>query len=446
VELATRFNGEIINGDAMQMYDGLPIITNKIAREEQHGIPHHLLGFIALDEEPWRVGLFKKRASQIIREIRSRGRLPILVGGTHYYTQSLLIEESLVSEQANEDEQNLTELANKEMAENFPILSEPTESILDRLREIDPVMASRWHPNDRRKIQRSLEIFLQTGKKASDVYSEQKERKNLAKNPTDSTEGAGASDSDVERISPLIFWVHADPETLKSRLDHRVDKMMQAGLLAEVKSMDDFLVRHRNLRQEVDSSRGIWISIGWKEFEPYLSALKSGTESEKRLSDLLALSLEKTKAATRQYASRQTRWIRLKLINGLSNQNLLDRLYLLDGTDLSNWPKAVSDPALEVTADFLAGHELRAPSSISETARELLAPQRPYDLSDRRDLWVRHECEICHTVCTTEEQWQDHIKGRAHRRGLKKKRKNAASSVSPNQGNEGASAREELPG
>jgi len=63
VDLATRFNGEIINGDAMQMYGGLPIITNKITVEEQQGIPHHLLGFIALDEEPWRVGMFRgKRA------------------------------------------------------------------------------------------------------------------------------------------------------------------------------------------------------------------------------------------------------------------------------------------------------------------------------------------------------------------------------------------------
>jgi tRNA dimethylallyltransferase len=428
VELATRFNGEIINGDAMQMYDGLPIITNKITAEEQNRIPHHLLGFIALDEESWRVGLFKRRASQVIREIRSRGRLPILVGGTNYYTQSLLIEESLVTEQHDEGGQDPEELSSKKILEKFPILDAPTEAILERLKEVDPVMAGRWHPKDRRKIQRSLEIFLLTGKRASDIYMEQKQRKNLAADPL---EGEDISDSPEQDTSPLVFWLHAEAETLKTRLNTRVDKMLQAGLLNEVKSMDSYLHQHTNLGQEIDSSSGIWVSIGWKEFKPYLAALRAGTESQEKLDELLVLSLEKVKSATRQYANRQVRWIRLKLLTNLSNQNLADRFYLLDGTDLSHWSEAVLDPALDVTADFLVGSEPRAPSSLSDVAKELLTPRRSYDFADRRDLWVRRECEICHTVCTTEEQWQTHIQGRTHRRGLKKQRKSARRGRSP---------------
>lgn len=420
MELATRFNGEIINGDAMQMYAGLPIITNKITTEEQNQIPHHLLGFIELDEEPWRVGLFKRRASQVIQEIRSRGRLPILVGGTHYYTQSLLIEESLIAETVNEEDPELLELTFKELLQTFPILDEPTEVVLERLRQVDPVMADRWHPKDRRRIQRSLEIFLQTGKKASDLYMEQKQRKQF---PAHLPEGDGISSSTGQDNSPLIFWVHAEAETLKSRLDARIDKMIQAGLLNEVKSMGNFLHEHTNLGQDVDCSRGIWISIGWKEFEPYLSALRTGKESEERIDELLALSIQKTKSATRQYSKRQVRWIRLKLLSGLSDQNLLDRLYLLDGTDLSRWSEEVLDPALDITAGFLAGREPRSPTSLSGAANELLTPPRSIDGSDRGDSWVRHECEICHTVCVSEEQWQGHIKSRVHRRGLKKQRK-----------------------
>lgn len=414
----------------MQMYDGLPIITNKITAEEQNGIPHHLLGFIALDEEPWRVGLFKKRASQIIKEIRSRGRLPILVGGTHYYTQSLLIEESLVAKQADEEGQEELELSNQEISEKFPILDGPTEAMIEMLKEVDPVMADRWHPNDRRKIRRSLEIFLQTGKKASDVYMEQKERKSLGKTPVDSPEGQETLDS-VENISPLMFWVHAEAETLKTRLDARVDKMMESGLLAEVKSMDSFLQHHTELGQNVDASRGIWISIGWKEFEPYLSALKSGTESQEKLDQMLALSIEQTKTATRQYAKRQTRWIRLKLIPGLSNQNLLERLYLLDGTDTTQFSETVANPALDVAADFLSGREPPAPSSLSDAAKEFLTPQRSFDYADRRDLWVRHECELCHTVSITDEQWQSHLRGRPHRRRVKQEQKNARGGRDP---------------
>jgi tRNA dimethylallyltransferase len=445
VELASRFNGEIINGDAMQMYDGLPIITNKITLEEQNSIPHHLLGFVALDEEPWRVGLFQKRASQIIREIRSRGRLPILVGGTHYYTQSLLIQDSLVAKPAIEEEQESVELSNQEISKKFPILDGPTETMIERLKEVDPVMADRWHPNDRRKIRRSLEIFLRTGKRASDVYMEQRLRKDSPKGPGNSPEGYEITDPAAEKISPLIFWVHSEAETLKARLDARVDKMMEAGLLAEVKSMDSFLRHHTKLGKAVDSTRGIWISIGWKEFEQYLSALRADTESQEKLDQLLALSIEKTKTATRQYAKRQTRWIRLKLIPALSNQNLLDKLYVLDGTHVERWSEDVSDPAIDVTTNFLAGNKLRAPGSLCGVANVLLTPERSFDYADRRDLWVRHECEICQTVCTTEELWQRHLRGRPHRRRVKQ-RKNAVIGGYSTTDNDNAPSPEEAPG
>jgi tRNA dimethylallyltransferase len=95
VSLALKYNGEVINGDAMQLYSGLPIITNKITVEERKGVPHHLLGCIDFGEPTWVVGTFVKRALSIIEEIRSRGKLPILVGGTHYYTQSLLFRDRL---------------------------------------------------------------------------------------------------------------------------------------------------------------------------------------------------------------------------------------------------------------------------------------------------------------------------------------------------------------
>jgi tRNA dimethylallyltransferase len=446
VALATRFNGEIINGDAMQMYDGLPIITNKITVEEQNGIPHHLLGCIALDEEPWRVGLFKRKASQIIREIRSRGRVPILVGGTHYYTQSLLFDDSLVTAQAEGEEQVQTELSNQEISEKFPILDGPTEAMIERLKEVDPVMADRWHPNDRRKIRRSLEIFLLTGKRASDVYAEQKENKSLAKKAGDSQEEDTISQSASENISPLLFWVHAESETLKARLDARVDKMMEAGLLDEVKSMGNFLRHHAKLGQDVDRSRGIWVSIGWKEFERYLSALETDPESQGKLDELFALSIEQVKSATRQYAKRQTRWIRLKLIPALSNQNLLDKLYLLDGTDVTRWTEAVEDPAIDITASFLAGEELRAASELSDAAKQFLTPERSFEFADRRDLWVRHECELCHTISVTEEQWESHLKSRGHRRLVKKQLRNAGSGRSPLPNNESAPASEEVSG
>jgi tRNA dimethylallyltransferase len=385
----------------MQMYNGLPIITNKVTIEEQKGIPHHLLGFIALDEEPWRVGLFKERAGKIIQEIRSRRRLPILVGGTHYYTQSLLFEDQLL-EAGNVQ----TELPNEEILERFPILDSPTEIMLQRLKEVDPAMADQWHPNDRRKIRRSLEIFLLTGKRASEIYSKQKDhKKQSAGDPLEEF----YSVSQVE--STLFFWVYAEPETLKERLDLRVDKMMEAGMLDEIQSMGTFLQYKIEGGIDVDRTRGIWVSIGWKEFEQYLAALKTNTPQE-RLDGLLKLSLEQVQAATRQYANRQTRWIRIKFMNALAEHKSLERLFLMDGTDIKEWSSSVLDPAIKIVNIFLTGDQLPAPSDLSDTAKAVLAPKMP-------DEKVRQECDICSITTYTEGQWKAHLTSRSHRARIK---------------------------
>ncbi|TVY28668.1 tRNA dimethylallyltransferase [Lachnellula hyalina] len=419
VDLATRLNGEIINGDAMQMYDGLPIVTNRITHEEQKGVPHHLLGFVALDEEPWRVGIFKTKASQIIREIRSRGRLPILVGGTHYYTQSLLFADSLVSSQDGE-EQAQPDREGQDALEKFPILAGTTEAMVERLREVDPVMAKRWHQNDRRKIQRSLEIFLTTGKRASEIYAEQKQRKVLNKECT--LEDHGLPISPVASGSTLLFWVHSESQVLKQRLDSRIDKMLKAGLLDEVKSMNDFLDSQAEAGTNVDLTRGIWVSIGWKEFVPYLNALKSGTTSIEDLNKLYELSVEQMKAAHRQYAKRQVRWIRIKLASALSDEDALDKLYILDSSDVSQFDSAVSGSAIDATASFLKGDVLPPPPELSESNRQFLTP-----VGDSKDLDFRRECEICNVTAVIEEQWIRHLQSRRHRAQEKRQLRNAGS-------------------
>ena len=403
----------------MQMYEGLPIITNKITVKEQQGVPHHLLGFIPLDEEPWRVGLFKKKAGHIIQEIRSRGRLPIVVGGTHYYTQSLLFDDSLVTtEQSNAEEQAQSDLTNQEVADRYPILEGPTEAMIERLQEVDPVMAARWHPQDRRKIRRSLEIFLKTGKKASDIYAEQKKRKII---PKKDIERDPDSPPVADLSSTLLLWVHAESNILKHRLDARVDKMMNEGLLKEVISMNEYLKTQENAGLSVDRTRGIWQSIGWKEFEPYLKSLDSNMTSQRKLSVLCRSSVERVQIATRQYAKRQIRWIRSKLIYALSEEDFLDRLYLVDGTDLSQWSENVLDPATDITGRFLGGDELRPPRELSAAALEFLSLP---NAKNHKDIGFRQECELCHTTAVTETEWQTHLKSRRHRGVVKRKQKN----------------------
>ncbi|KAH6625161.1 IPP transferase-domain-containing protein [Boeremia exigua] len=416
VEIARKFNGEIINGDAMQLYQGLPVITNKITAEETKGVPHHLLGCIGLEQETWTVGKFVSNALGVIDEIRSRGKLPILVGGTHYYTQSLLFKDALSKEPALDLSKN---------SQHFPILDEPTSVILEKLREVDPVMADRWHPNESRKIQRSLEIYLRTGKPASQVYDEQRIKREIEQSaPNDDA----AETSTGLRFPTLLFWVHADKDVLNPRLDGRVDKMLAKGLLDEVDELTRFRTEHEaRTGSAVDQSRGIWVSIGYKEFLGYQGALIDSALPSTELEKQKTAAVEKTQAATRQYANRQARWIRIKLLNALYGAGHKSNMFLLDGSDLSKWAEHVTQPATTITNDFLSGHTLADPSTLSAAAAENLTPKRSYDLGQRPDLWQKKTCETCGTVSITENDWKLHGQSRAHRRavGIKKKQANA---------------------
>ncbi|KAH8664358.1 IPP transferase-domain-containing protein [Xylariales sp. PMI_506] len=409
VDLAVRFNGEIINADAMQMYKGLPVITNQITAEEQRGIPHHLLATIDVEQPTWTIGLFAREATKKIREIRSKGKLPIVVGGTHYYISSLLFDNNLVDAIDDEDGES-SYLHQTDNDKQFPILDGPTDLIMEELRKVDPVMAARWHPDDRRKIRRSLEIFLTTGRKASDIYAEQQAGK-VAPHPADSTWEA------------LVFWVYSKPDVLKERLDRRVDKMEKMGLLDEVRTLHEYLLSREAAGEQVDRTRGIWQSIGFKQFEPYLNAEKEGS-SPQELEKLKATSIEDTKTGTRQYARYQLRWLRTKTIPALMEIDAMKTLFLMDSSDATSFSNDVLLPAAEITRTYLDGEDLPDPLSVSTTAKDVLTTFEAESKAPKQVFEARL-CEICNMTLTTEDQWTKHINGQRHRRGLKHKNRTA---------------------
>lgn len=401
----------------MQMYAGLPIITNKITAEETRGIPHHLIGNVSLSSQPWTVVQFKKEAEGIIKEIRSRGKLPILVGGTHYYTQSLLFQDSLVGKDPEDEESHLSR---EEMESTYPILLESEEVILSKLREVDPVMADRWHPKDKKRIRRSLEIYLTTGRKASEIYEEQWKRKAAQEAEAAKAAALSTEQKVVTLPSTLLFWVHAEREVLKSRLDARIDKMLHRGLLDEVREISAFEKSELQAGHAIDRSSGIWVSIGFKEFTSYLAAEANPDATEKEKQKALALSIEQTKAATRQYANSQVRWIRTKLITALHASSAQQNLYLVDGTSVLDFQADVADPAISICDKFLHGEELPKPEDVCEAAKEFLQPMRKFEHASRPDLWVRKTCEICDQVAVSEEAWEIHLKSRAHKGRVRK--------------------------
>lgn len=329
------------------------------------------------------------------------------------------------------------EMSNLEIAERFPVLEGGTEEMIEYLRRVDPLMAERWHPKDRRKIRRSLEIFLLTGRKASDVYAEQRKRKGEPDVVDDHEEAS------VELASTLLFWVHAESDVLKQRLDARVGKMIDSGLTQEVLSMQTFLQEQEKLGLTVDRGRGIWVSIGWKEFEDYLKALESGTATKEELEKLHELAVEKTQAATRQYAKRQIRWIRLKLMTALAEEQMQGQLYLLDGTDVTQWETEVSGPAFRVAEAFLKGLGMESPLDLSVAAKTHLTPVDAQAM--REGSFFQRECTICDTVVTTEKQWDIHLKSRRHRSLTKRKEKFAARDIHTRREGDDVSSTEEVP-
>lgn len=417
---------EIINADAMQMYAGLPIITNKITVAEQMGVKHHLLGCIDVEEEPWRVGEFVKEAKSVIASIHDRGGVPILVGGTHYYLQNLLFDRGLVSRvDASSGEAVEQQKAEGETIIECPELDEmDTAQLYARLQEVDPVMAARWHPNDRRKIRRSLEIWLQTGKKASTIYAEQQEQEKLlgGKEGDEYEEPTGRL-----KYPTLIFWTHTERDTLVDRLNKRVDKMLATGLLDEVSQLNQLLhSMEAESGKTVDLTRGIWVSIGFKQFKPYLDSLRDGLVGETTLKQILAAGLDETKGATRQYAKSQLKWIRIKLLLALRDAGATSVMWPLS-TDLAetpgHWATDVAEPAGRLTSIFLKGEHF--PSQEAELVPallELLEPKRDYDLGKRRDLWVTRTCDVCNVTATTEIDWEKHVQGNRHHKLVKKRR------------------------
>ncbi|KAF8473530.1 IPP transferase-domain-containing protein [Kalaharituber pfeilii] len=437
VDLSRTLNGEIINADAMQMYEGLEVMTNKMPIAERMGIRHHYLGIVPRGGE-MRVGVWEGGVRGVIEQIRERDNVPVVVGGTHYYVQALLYPSTLGEGEGGEEAGGLT---SEELAVKYPILvggrnrNASTTEIREKLKAVDPVMAARWHPNDRRKIKRSLEIYyLHNCKPASEIYRTQQERQRQLQQSRESEEG----------FRNLIFWVHAEAEVLERRLRERVDAMVEQGLFGEVKELWTDLRERRDKGEEVDMERGVWQSIGFKEFLPWLEAGGGeGGEEDERLEGLKREGLERMKISTVQYARTQQKWIRGKLMNAMKEAEEANAedygegkrqpsniLYLLDSTNVTAFTQTVSEPAIAIARTFLSSAgPLPDPRSLSALAEECLRPKRDWDFSKRMDLWVQRTCELCDVTTVDEESWTTHMRSRKHKNRVAGRRKREEAEV-----------------
>lgn len=259
VEIAKAVDGEIISADSMQIYKGMFIATAQPTEEEKQGIPHHLISIID-PSETYSVAQFVSDAKSCIDDITSRGKVPVIAGGTGLYVDSLLygIDFGFVPDNS-EMRDKLKERLEKEGA----------EKLLNELRQIDPETADTLHVNNAGRILRALEVYYLTG----ETIAEQK-RKSREK----------GSDYD----SLYIYIDYIDRQKLYERIEKRVDIMVSKGLLEEA---EKFI----SLGEETTAKQ----AIGYKELKPYFSGECTLDEA-----------LDNLKKETRHYAKRQMTWFR----------------------------------------------------------------------------------------------------------------------------------------
>lgn len=258
LSLAKRIGGEIISADSMQIYKKMDIGTAKILPEEMQGIRHHLVDVLMPDEE-FNVVVFQEMAKAAMADIISRGKIPIVVGGTGFYIQALLNDIDFT--------ENDSDMTFRHECEAYA-KKEGAEALHDRLAQVDPESAKKIHANNVKRVIRALEFYEKTGTKISEHNEAQK-----------------------QRLSPYNFAylvLTMDRETLYERINRRVDVMMAQGLLEEVRGLIE-----EGYSPELVSMQG----LGYKEFIPYFNGEISLEDAVYTL-----------KRDTRHFAKRQLTW------------------------------------------------------------------------------------------------------------------------------------------
>ena len=261
VELALLLGGEVVSADSMQIYRGMTVGTAAPTEAEMQGVPHHMIA-VAEPSEQWSAAEYVTKATPIVDDILSRGKLPILVGGTGLWMDSLIRGHGFAGGHAGGE-------VRRELETRFD--RDGIEPLLAELRQVDPESAARLHPADTKRILRALEVYLETGETIS------------------------AHNAATRQLPPRYdaVWIglqFADRADMKALIDRRVDKMAEEGLLEEVQAL---------LAMGLPRNATAMQAIGYKEFLGVLD----GTLTEQE-------ALELVKLRSRQYAKRQLTWLR----------------------------------------------------------------------------------------------------------------------------------------
>lgn len=276
INLAKKIKGEIISADSQQVYRDMDIGTSKVV--DYFDIAHHMINIVDPNEN-YSVGEYKSEARSIISQINENNKVPILLGGTGFYIDSILFDMNYGQTAKDKEYRSYLEKLAKEKGNIF---------LYEKLKSIDPETARIYHPNELSRIIRALEIYKATGKKPS---LKRKGAKRLNKN-----------------INPIIFFLnYEDRDILYERINKRSQEMVDMGLLGEF----DYLLDRYKLDENSQSMR----AIGYKEIFPYVN----GDISKVNM-------IEQIQKNTRRYAKRQITWMKKYLAYPFCHEIIMDDL------------------------------------------------------------------------------------------------------------------------
>ena len=285
IELALRLGGEIISADSMQVYKHMDIGTAKPMREEMKGVSHYLIDELEPDKD-YSVAIFVRRAKAYLEDIYRRGKQPIVVGGTGFYINALVYDNSFNSSADESD----AEPAYREKLYKIA-KSQGADSLHKILAEVDLISAQRIHPNNVKRIVRALEFYKLEGRSISDH-----------------------NDLERERSSPYdtsFLILNMSRERLYHRIEKRVDKMLEDGLVGEVQRLLD-----NGVSPDSVSMRG----LGYKELVPYIQGQIPLDEA-----------VELLKRNTRRFAKRQLTWFKNRCDGIWINVDETDNTCIIEG-------------------------------------------------------------------------------------------------------------------
>ncbi|XP_048356883.1 tRNA dimethylallyltransferase isoform X2 [Sphaerodactylus townsendi] len=334
---------------------------------------------------------FRNKATALIEDLFARKKIPVVVGGTNYYIESLLWKVLIEPGEKTKTPGPAGGAADRKVE----LEKLDGEELHRLLKQVDPEMADRLHPHDKRKVARSLQVYEETGFTHSKLLQMQQDE-----------EGGGPLGGPLKYPNSCILWLYAEQAVLDERLDTRVDDMLAAGLLEELR---DF---HRRYNQEKvaescqDYQHGIFQSIGFKEFHEFL--VTEGKCPAEQSEQLLNKGIEALKLVTRRYARKQNKWVKNRFLKRPGPNAPL--VYGLEVSDLSQWEEKVLEPAIQIVDSFLQGW----PSPVEPIKMEL-EPEE----NKRRS----HECEVCNKIIIGDREWKAHVKSKSHLFHLRKSQK-----------------------